>query len=157
MARQAKFTAVEIGALVVVVVVLVYLQHSARNARHDVMRETAADSLKDDAQDANARSLLRSGAMALEVHYSVARSFNGANPTTLASLEPAITWTTAAPDASAVESQVHVQVGTPPGGYTLTTRSGSGRSYAFTRSETASVSKTCAKGDAAKDCLSPTW
>jgi prepilin-type N-terminal cleavage/methylation domain-containing protein len=113
---------------------------------------------KKGAQDANAKSLLRNAAIAMESYYSENQDF-GTNNTALTSaeldaIEPNITWTTAlvaptyATEANddAKEDEVYVMADgenatTPPSFYTLYTVSAADNGFAYVRDIDAAVDR----------------
>ena len=107
---------------------------------------------KKGAQDANAKSLLRNSAIALESFYSDNQSFNTPGSTTvqlsatdLSGIEPNISWqppliaTGPAAAPLAKNNVVHVNVATAFDAYVLNTQSASGNYYSYTRTTTAQV------------------
>lgn len=116
---------------------------------------------KKGAQDANAKSLLRNAAIAMESYYSDNQNF-GAGATvvaatgagSLADIEPNIKWTTASTAAAttgttvdaktdhvAVQAQKIPAAATDFNAYTLFTRSASGNGYTYIRLDTAQTYK----------------
>jgi len=106
---------------------------------------------KKGAQDSNAKSLLRNGAIALESFYSDNQSFDdpGAAAGTaltvadLKAIEPNISWTVGGITALAKSDEVNVNVsstgaaGTPNNRYALVTNSASGNFFTYYRNEQA--------------------
>ena len=106
---------------------------------------------KKGAQDSNAKSLLRNGAIALETYYSENQSFDGVTAGaagTVAAIEPNINWLSVGGiTAQAKQDQVDIALRNSlaaPGTmdrYILTTRSASGAYFAYIRDENAKVQK----------------
>ncbi len=133
---------------------------------------------KKGAQDSNAKSLLRNGAIAMESFYSENQSFDtpgtpgtALTAANLTAIEPNLTWaiaaaapTVGASGVLAKSDQVTVLPSksvagatNPNDGYTLYTTSASGSPFTYVRSSTASVKKC--KDTAAWDttCTTNEW
>ena len=111
------------------------------------------------AQDANAKSILRNGAIALETYYEEQNgTFTGADSTQLVAIESAYTWrdTTYAPVPLARNNEIKIASVTPQG-HVIETQSASGRMYRFDRDYTRdpTVLKTCTESDGSTPCS--TW
>jgi type IV pilus assembly protein PilA len=103
---------------------------------------------QDKAEDANAQSLVRNASSAIEAHYSEARDYSSATPTTLEAIEPTITWMDSG-TAEAEDAEVLVTVAsTAPKKYTLTSKAASGTTYTLVKDLTSStpVARTCDDG-----------
>jgi len=128
---------------------------------------------KKGAQDANAKSLLRNAAIALESYYSENQDF-GTNNTALTSaeldaIEPNITWTTSttAPaygDTGTLAKQDEVFVlaqgqtaTTPPNAYTLYSQSAADNGFTYVRALDASVLKCKAPAGYQINCSPSEW
>ena len=111
---------------------------------------------KKGAQDANAKSLLRNAAIAMESFYSDNQSFDTPGtpgtqltPGDLQAIEPNISWLDAsAPLAKSNQVLYHAVavVGTPNDAYILNTQSASGTYFSYSRDEKAKTAKC--KGNA---------
>ena len=96
---------------------------------------------KKGAQDANAKSLLRNSAIAMESYYSDNQSFNyvlvggaGATAATeMVKIEPNISWQISGGATSAKLNQVTVDVNAAFDAYALNTVSASGTAYSYVR------------------------
>jgi type IV pilus assembly protein PilA len=107
---------------------------------------------KKGAQDANAKSLLRNSAIAMESFYSDNQSFataTGGTTGTLAAIEPNITWTASAAAgdfgiAKNNEVVFELTTGAVAGdSYILRSQSASTKTFIYTRDKDAKVVKTC--------------
>ncbi len=102
---------------------------------------------KKGAQDSNAKSLLRNGAIAMESYYSENQDFDfTAMPTELAAIEPNITWQAGAAQAKLDQVQVTASASTgvatdPENRYILQTASASGNLFYYYRNEAAQTFK----------------
>ena len=109
---------------------------------------------KKGAQDANAKSLLRNAAIALESHYSDNQAFTTPGAATiltqadLQAIEPNLNWlapsSTVAPTATsalAKNNQVYVYVSAAFDAYDLVTTSASGTVFSYVRDNTAKTAK----------------
>ena len=110
------------------------------------------------AQDANAKSILRNGAIALETYYEQQDGvFTGADKVALAAIESAYTWLDPAdPEPAARRNEVRI-ASVAAQGHIIETRSASGRMYRFDRDYTRdpTVLKTCTESDGLTPCA--TW
>lgn len=94
------------------------------------------------APDANAKSLLRKAAIALESHFVDRKSFT--EPlASLKAIEPTITWV-ASGTATAASNQV--LVATTATSYTLSTIAATGTTFTYARDADARVTKGCSAG-----------
>ncbi len=96
---------------------------------------------KKGAQDSNAKSLLRNGAIALESHYSEAQSFAVLTDAMLESIEPNMVWDVTATNVDASLDQVGVVISDSVPAlddrYELRTTSKSGKLFSYFRNENA--------------------
>jgi type IV pilus assembly protein PilA len=107
---------------------------------------------KKGAQDANAKSLLRNSAIAMESYYSDNQSFDFATiggvgatvATEMVKVEPNITWQAGV--AAAAQNQVQVLVNAAFDAYALNTVSKSGTAYSYVRDYQAKTVKCKAAG-----------
>ena len=96
---------------------------------------------KKGAQDANAKSLLRNSAIAMESYYSDNQDFSytthgvpaGTAATEMAKIEPNISWQISGGGTSAKLNQVTVDVNVALDAYALNTVSASGTAYSYVR------------------------
>ena len=95
------------------------------------------------AEDASAKSLLQSGAIAMESLYAGSQSFAGGTGA-VAQSEPNIAWVTGGA-ATAGANQVALTVPSEHS-YVLSTASASGTTFTYSRSDTAQVTRTCGPG-----------
>ncbi len=125
---------------------------------------------KKGAQDSNAKSLLRNGAIAMESYYSEYQDFSytthgvpaGTVATEMVKIEPNMKWSAgnvwtgidAKDDEIAVEVTNGATAGVTSDAYNLRTSSASGRQFAYVRGEDASVKK-CNDGTVA--CATNQW
>lgn len=101
---------------------------------------------REQATDAAAKALLRTGASAVETAAHDAQSYAGLTVAQLSQVEPTIAWTTA-PGAQARDDQITIsRLG--PGTYTLTTTSQSGAVHVLAKDLGGSptVTRTCGPG-----------
>ena len=108
---------------------------------------------KKGAQDANAKSLLRNAAIAMESYYSDNQSFSDmaatpgpVTPAQMLLIEPNIVWQTAA--AAAAQNQVEIGVNAAFDAYALNTVSKSTTAYSYVRDYNAKTLKCKVAGTA---------
>jgi hypothetical protein len=94
------------------------------------------------AEDESAKSLLQSGALAMESLFTSSQSFAGGTGAA-AQIEPNIVWVSGA--ASAAANQVALTVPSDQS-YVLSTMSASGTTFTYSRSEALQVTRTCGPG-----------
>lgn len=92
--------------------------------------------------DAEAHSVLRNAAIAMEVHFSDNQSFVGATPRHLRTLDATIAWKSL-PVAFAAQKQVQVIINRARTAYTLRTKSASGATFIYARDPKAAVKRIC--------------
>jgi len=103
-------------------------------------------SSRDKASGATAESLLRTGATTMESVVVDTETYDAVTPGLLRATEPNLTWLSA-PGAEAIHNEVSVS-GLGTHGYTLSTTTASGATYALTKDITHSptVTRTCGPG-----------
>ena len=95
------------------------------------------------AEDESAKSLLQSGALAMESLFTGSQSFAGGTGA-VAQIEPNISWVSGGA-ASAAANQVALTVPDEQS-YVLSTMSGSGTTFTYSRSDTVQIRRTCGPG-----------
>ena len=94
------------------------------------------------AEDESAKSLLQSGALAMESLFTSSQSFAGGTGA-VAQIEPNIVWVSGA--ASAAANQVALTVPSDQS-YVLSTMSASGTTFTYSRGDALQVARTCGPG-----------
>ncbi len=95
------------------------------------------------AEDESAKSLLQSGALAMESLFTSSQSFAGGTGA-VAQIEPNIVWVSGGA-ASAAANQVALTVPSDQS-YVLSTMSASGTTFTYSRSDALQVARTCGPG-----------
>jgi hypothetical protein len=96
------------------------------------------------AQDENAKSLLRNAAIAMESLFAERQTFEGALAQ-VPSIEPNIQWTPGNA-AQASQNQVAVQLAPTNLGYLLSTSAPSGTTFTYSRDDRVQVVRSCGPG-----------
>ncbi len=124
---------------------------------------------KKGAQDSNAKSLLRNGAIAMESYFSNNQDFNFADDATgataateMAKIEPNLSWQVSGGPTAAKSDQVTVDVNADFDAYALNTVSQSGTAFSWVRDSDAKTAK-CKTAETVPDsgdpaaCSGATW
>lgn len=101
---------------------------------------------REKAEDSTAKSLLRTGATAVEAGYAEGDTYAGIDAAALKAVEPNIAWRDA-PGADTRQSEISLS-GVTAGTYTLTTTTSSGQVFVYHKDMSAkpTVTRTCGAG-----------
>lgn len=145
-ARQEGFTLIELLVVVLIIGILASIAIPAFLGQ------------KRKAQDVAAKSLLRSGAIALESYYTDNQTFAGATPALIADHEQNIAWVTT--PAQAIHNEVQITTFGPVGfedSYVLASASRSGTVFSWLRAPSGVVYRCygTAAATATAGCVAP--
>ena len=140
---RGKLVGLVVIALVAVVGYLAFERGGSAGESPSKTARTGVVGSRHQAEDVSAKSLLQSGALAMESLFTGSQSFAGGIGA-VAQIEPNISWMNGGA-ASAAANQVALTVPDEQS-YVLSTASVSGTTFTYHRSATAHVERTCGPG-----------